>query len=91
MAKAKLWTLINYFDVWGNEVDGWEVNDSRIERNDIAIDDSMTNKDILDKLVEVGFLTTSDMRRLAVEDMGELITVFERKGMKPICALSLNV
>jgi hypothetical protein len=25
------WTLWNYFDVWGNEEDGWDVNDVCVE------------------------------------------------------------
>lgn len=26
MAKKEKFRLVNYFDVWGNEEDGWEVN-----------------------------------------------------------------
>ena len=37
----------------------------------------------------ISSMATDDMRRLAVEDSGDLIVVFERKGMKPLCALQL--
>ena len=80
--------LINYIDVWGNETDGWEINDQCVEFKDLVITDDATDKDILNYLVDIGFLTTSDMRKLVVENHSrEMIEIFEKKGMKPICRL----
>lgn len=33
------WILVNYFDVWGNESDGWEVNDQMIIDDNVYIND----------------------------------------------------
>jgi len=88
--KMQTWTLINYFDVWGNAQDGYEVNNQCAEAEDIIITDGATNKDILNFLVSIHFLRTSDMRRIAVENMGDWIEIYERKGMMPICGLHPN-
>ena len=37
--------------------------------------------------VDIGFLATSDMRKLLVENNGDMIEIFEKKSMKPICRL----
>jgi len=84
------WSLINYTDVCGNAKDGWEVNDQCIEFDDLIITEDATNKDILNYLKQIGFLATSDMRRIAIEDMGDMIEIFARKGMMPICRLQPN-
>lgn len=79
--------LINYFDVWGNAEDGWEINNQCVELRDLVITDGATDKDILNYLVDIGFLVTSDMRKLVVENNGDMIEIFEKKSMKPICRL----
>lgn len=43
------WTLWNYFDIFGNETDGWEVNDMSREWAGLAIPD--TDKRIIDFLI----------------------------------------
>ena len=82
-----MWQLINYFDVWGNEKDGWEVNNQCVEFDDLYLAEDVTNKEILTYLKQIEFLATDDMRRLVVEDYGDLIEIYERKGMKPLCSL----
>jgi len=85
------YSLINYFDVWGNAKDGWEVNNQCVEYDDLYISDDCTHKEILTYLKQTGFLTTSDMRRLVVDSCcSDGIEIFERKGMKPICGLRLS-
>lgn len=46
--------LVNYFDVWGNEVDGWQVNDlcAEWERHVPDLEDAT----LLQLLVAEGFL-----------------------------------
>ena len=85
------WTLINYFDVWGNEKDGWEVNNCCTEFNDLCLDEKITHKEILTYLKKTGYLVSDDMRRLSVEDLGDMIEIYEKKGMKPIYSLRRNV
>ena len=82
------WKLINYFDVWGNPDDGWEVN-NLCEEFDILLPADATHKEILRSLKQARFLTAVNKRRFAMEENGEFIEIYERKGMKPICALRL--
>lgn len=86
MPKYTRYMLLNYFDVWDTE-DGWEVNNQCVEFNDLHITDDATEKEICEYLKQIGFLNTSDMRRLYVEDTSAGIEIFERKGMKPLCRL----
>lgn len=90
MANVNTYTLINYFDVWGNEKDGWEVNNQCVEFDDLNLVDDITPKEICEYLKSINMLATSDMRRLEVVDMGDLIEINERKGHKPLFALMLN-
>lgn len=84
------YTLINYFDVWGNKKDGYEVNNQCIEKDDIVIADDATPKEICEYLVKIGMLKTSDMRRLEVIDWGNLIEINERKSGRPLFGLHVN-
>ena len=86
----KTWTVTNYFDVWGNAEDGWEVNNQCIEFDDLVITENATNKDICQYLVDRNLLTTSDMRKLYIENLGDRFEIYEKKGMKPLFGISLN-
>lgn len=86
----KTYTLINYFDIWGNEKDGYEVNNQCVECDDLIIIDDATPKDICNYLKERGYLLTSDMRRLVVENYGDSIEILERKGYKPLFGITVN-
>ena len=79
--------LIHYFDVWGNPKDGWEVNNQCVEANDLHIEPDCTDKEILNFLVTIGFLTTSDMRRVRLENLGDAMEIYAVKGNMPIGAL----
>ena len=81
---TRKYRLINYFDVWGNEKDGYEVNNLCTEADDLWIDDDSTLKEIAKFLVQIGFLVTSDMRKLYFEDDGTYIEIYQRKGMYPL-------
>ena len=79
------WRLIDYFDVWGNEIDGWEVNDAHIFKENLVFSDKSTDKKILRFLERVGFLNTSDMRRVRLVDYGdEWIEIEAVKYNKPL-------
>lgn len=81
---TRKYRLVNYFDVWGNEKDGYEVNNLCTEADDLWIDDDSTLKEIAKFLVQIGFLVTSDMRKLYFEDDGTYIEIYQRKGMYPL-------
>ena len=78
------WRLINYFDVWGNEKDGYEVNNQCVEFDDLYIADDATDKDILNYLKDTGFLKTSDKRKVRICDCGDLIEIEAVKGNYPL-------
>lgn len=86
---SRKYKLVNYFDVWGNEKDGYEVNNLCTEADNLWIDDSCTMKEIAQFLVTIGFLATSDMRRLYLLDDGDSIEIYERKGMYPLGRLEV--
>lgn len=85
--RLGIYTLVNDFDVWGNAKDGWAVNDCSIEEENIMIDDFATGKEIVTMLKDKGYLNTNDMRKIAVEEYGTDIMIYERKGMKPLYEL----
>ena len=85
------YTLINYFDVWGNEVDGYEVNNQCVEAEDIVITDDATNDDIINYLQLAGYLNTNDASLFEVEDNGDFIEIFAKKTMMPLYSLRRNV
>lgn len=76
--------LINYFDVWGNEKDGYEINNLCVEADDLWISDDSTEKEILKFLVQIGFLRTSDRRKVYIEELGEMMEIYQRKGNYPL-------
>jgi hypothetical protein len=49
--------LVNYFDVWGNDKDGYEVN-NLCEEGFIEVDENAKNEDLVKALKEFGFLAS---------------------------------
>lgn len=90
MEHEKTFTLINYFDVWGDSEYGWVVNNQCVEADDVYISDDSTDKEICEYLRKTGYLTSSDMRKLAVSDWGDLIEINERKSGMPLFAFIRN-
>jgi hypothetical protein len=83
--------IINY-DVWGNPTDGFEVNDSYRTDLFINIEESDTDKEILKKLKEVGFLkNTAKFKCFEIEGEHEYTLyinhVSAKNGLYPFCEL----
>lgn len=78
-------------DVWGNEEDGYEVNDwwavGELSFTDMEIQD---DKVILEKMKKAGYLKTSDMRKLEVVADYGFIQIVERKTGKYLYNLELK-
>ena len=89
--KNMYYSLINYFDVIGNKTDGYEVNNQCVEFNDWYISDDATHKEILDYLVKRGYLNTSDMRKVKIDDMGDYMEVYAVKDHYPLFGIVPNV
>lgn len=69
-----VYDLINYFDVWGNEEDGWDVNNLSRDETDIYISDDLTDEEIVDYLIdEVGFLSPQARGNVEVWNDGDMI------------------
>ena len=89
------YTLVHYFDVWGNAKDGFQINDQCVECDNFFIDESATDKEICTRLMNAGYLRTDDMRRLKVEHdfavfMGGSAMEVQLKNGHPIFALIPN-
>lgn len=59
--------VVDYYDVWGNETDGWDVNG--VSREDCYIDLVFDNTDdeIIEKLVEVRYLSVDAVDHVNVD------------------------
>lgn len=82
-SSSAVYTLVDYTDVWGDAKNGWTVNDQTPVSN-IYVADDASDKDILRYLKNMGYLNTDDMRRVCVEDNGDMIEIIARKGSYPI-------
>lgn len=80
--------LVDYFDVWGNLEDGYEVNNLAVVADDIVLSDDVTDQEILDFLENMGYLTTNDLNKIEVISWdSDFIELFEIETGCPICRL----
>lgn len=86
-----IYTLINYFDVWGNEVDGYEVNNQCVEAEDIVIADDATDDDIINYLQLAGYLNTNETSLFNVEDNVDFIEISVKETGMPLYLLRRNI
>ena len=82
--------LIDYFDVWGNEEDGWEVNDQTVVEEKIWISDDTTEEELFNYLKDtVGYFN----RNTKFSDVEiqwydpDFIEIFQAKDGCPVCSL----
>ena len=78
--------LIDYFDVWGNEQDGYDVNNLACILTGITITDDSTDKDIINYLYSIHYLNTNDIDKFDVYDDGDMIEISLKNGF-PVCRL----
>jgi hypothetical protein len=68
MTEVKV-KLINYFDVWGNEEEGFEVN-NLCEECQFTLPNEFTNEELLESLKDVGFILPEvKMEQIRFDDM----------------------
>lgn len=80
--------LVDYFDVWGNEEDGYEVNNLTTIADDIIITDDATEQDILDLLYSMEYLNTKDLSKIDIEWFDpDMIELSDASNGCPICRL----
>ena len=81
------WQVVD-LDVWGNEEDGFEVNN--VFRLDIYIDlpEDFTKTDVIKALKQVGYLKKHiQNRQLSMEDNEDFILIEQTKNGCPVCYL----
>jgi hypothetical protein len=85
--------VINYFDVWGNKKDGWEINNMCVEEtlDDelLQLHESASSKDAFQLLKDTGFFKkTARINQVDIDNMGEFGFEFhQRKDGMPICRI----
>lgn len=81
--------LINYFDVWGNQEDGYEVNNLCSE-GELFLAGDYTKKDIIAALIDFGFFKpTVTEEMVEIDDMYDMIEFFDSHNYMPIGRLEL--
>lgn len=83
----KQYKIVDYFDVWGNKEDGWQVNNlcSLDEFGLITITEDATDEDIIDYLIHINYLGRDAKGKVIIEsndDMCiELVAVFDDRPL----------
>lgn len=81
--------LINYHDVWGNQEDGWEVNNMCSE-GELELSEDYTNNEIVLKLIDFGFFKpTVTLEDVRIWDDYHMIELYQSANNKPECRLEL--
>lgn len=84
--------LIDYFDVWGNETDGWEVNDLTIVEEDIIIAEDATDEGIIDFLISINYLKSESKENVYLESYdNEMIEIVRTKDDYPLGRFEMMV
>lgn len=82
------WRLIDYFDIWGNENDGYEVNNLCVVFDDLFISDGITNGELIDYLKKINFFSEDATENtITVNDMGDMIEFETSDNGYPLCRL----
>ena len=90
--KINHYKLIDYFDVWGNPIDGWEVNDLTTVEEDILIAEDSTNEEIIDFLIQIEYLKPEARENVHLESYdNEMIEIVQTKDDYPIGRLEMIV
>lgn len=90
--KVNHYKLIDYFDVWGNATDGWEVNDLTTVEDDIVITEDSTDEEIVDFLVRIDYLKPEVKELVYLESYdNEMIEIIARENDYPIGRLEMIV
>ena len=88
--KVNHYKLIDYFDVWGNAEDGWEVNDLTTVEDDIVIAEDSTDEEIIDFLIQIEYLKPEARENVHLESYdNEMIEIVQTKDDYPIGRLEM--
>ena len=88
--KVNHYKLIDYFDVWGNATDGWEVNDITTVEDDIILAEDLTDEEIIDFLIQIEYLKPEAKGNVYLESQdNEMIEIVQTKDDCPIGRLEM--
>lgn len=88
--KVNHYKLIDYFDVWGNATDGWEVNDLTTVEDDIILAEDLTDEEIIDFLIQIEYLKPEAKGNVYLESQdNEMIEIVQTKDDCPIGRLEM--
>ena len=88
--KVNHYKLIDYFDVWGNATDGWEVNDLTTVEDDIVIAEDLTDEEIIDFLIQINYLCSLAKGNVYLESQdNEMIEIINKEDDCPIGILEM--
>lgn len=96
MSKPKInkYKIVNYIDVWGNPIDGWEVNlwfdDYDTDETCLRISENATDEEIIDYLIQIGYLLPIAKELVHLESYdNEMIEIVQTKDDYPIGRLEM--
>ena len=83
-------TLINYFDVWGNAEEGYEVN-NLCKEGELTLNENFTDEDLLQELKDIGFIIEeATMKDITFYWVGpEMIELYETAKGYPLGRVEL--
>lgn len=92
--KVNKYKIVNYFDVWGNAEDGWEVNDLTsyydTDETCLRISEDATDEEIIDFLIQIEYLRPEAKELVHLESYdNEMIEIVETKDDYPIGRLEM--
>ena len=79
--------IIDYFDVWGNQEDGWEVNNLcslEEEYGIITITSDSTDDEIIDYLIRIGYLGDEAKGNVRVYGDDYMLELFSTENDMPL-------
>ena len=94
--KINKYKVVDYFDVWGNAEDGWEVNDVCIyydtDETCLRISEETTDEEIIDFLIQIGYLKPEAKGQVYLESCdNEVIQIIQTKDDYPLGRLEMII
>ena len=92
--KVNKYKIVDYFDVWGNPIDGWEVNNLTsyydTDETCLRISEDATDEEIIDFLIQIGYLLPIAKETVYLESQdNEFIEIVEKKYDYPLGRLEM--
>ena len=92
--KVNKYKIVDYFDVWGNAEDGWEVKDLTsyydTDETCLRISEDATDEEIIDFLIQIEYLKPEAKTLVYLESYdNEMIEIVQISNNYPIGRLEM--